>query len=301
MAGPLRADEGFRPSYRPAPARKPGVDPELIRLGGIALAAGAGLAFLVAGVSMLGHGHRALPVIEADARPVRIKPADPGGMKVTGAELGGAGAADAPQLMPAAEQPELRALKAQVREMQKQLARQAAATAAALKLAQEQKLAQAQKAQEAAARAALAAKLAQAAPASAGVKIAEAMPAAKTPGAGLVASANVARAAAIAPIERPAPPSLPVQTLELPLVPPAGTQVQLGAFKDEAAAREKWSELVRQLPDILGGRVPDIAAASAAGQTLWRLRTGDFTDVAQAASFCQRLKAHAIACNVAAF
>jgi len=287
MAGPLRADEGFRPSYRPAPPPRRGVDPEMQRLGLMALAVGGGIALLVSGASLLRGGHKSLPVIEAQAGPVRIKPLDPGGLKVTGAELSTGVNGEGQQLMPAPEQPELRALKAQVREMQKQLARQAAATAAAVKLAQAQAAAQA--AAKAAAQAA-----AQPVAKSAPTKLASATP--------MVTAAGVSKASATAVIERPVPPPALAPVLPLPSDPPGlGTQVQLGAFKDEAAARQKWAELVHDLPEILGGRVPDIAAASAAGQTLWRLRTGDFTDVAQAASFCQQLKAKSVACNVAAF
>lgn len=83
-------------------------------------AAGLGLVLLVGmGVWSFG-GHRAagVPVIEADARPLRVKPENPGGMIVVGANesvMGGHGdgAGEARDLAPEAERPDPQALRAQ--------------------------------------------------------------------------------------------------------------------------------------------------------------------------------------------
>jgi len=259
MAGPIRADNSFRPSYRPAPPAPGGLDPEVQRIGLIAAAVGAGIAIIVGAATLGRGGPHHLPVIEAEAGPIRVRPANPGGMTVTGAELGNTGNASEQQLMPTAEQPELRKLKAQMLEMKKQLAREEQVAAQTKKLAE----------------------LAAATP-----KIA--------------AVAPVAKASATALIERPAAP------VSVPL-PPAtvlasgGTQVQLAAFTDEKSARDAWAALTRKLPEILGGRVADVAPITVAGHTMWRVRTGEFGTVADATSFCAKLRAQSVACTVAAF
>jgi hypothetical protein len=66
---------------------------------------------------------------------VRVKPVDAGGMQVTGADFNPGG--DANQaLAPAAEQPQINALRAQLHAVKKELARQAAETAQVQKLAE---------------------------------------------------------------------------------------------------------------------------------------------------------------------
>src|ERR1700733_6225098 len=140
---PLQAD--FRPSYRlERPAPSLGMDPDMRRMGMLAAGVGGALALLF-GLSMLmHHGRQGVPVIDAQEGPVRIKPVDRGGMTVTGAEIGGGAVGQGPKLAPAAEKPEIQALKAQLSAMKRQLARQAADKAQAEQAA---KLAQAQAAQ----------------------------------------------------------------------------------------------------------------------------------------------------------
>jgi hypothetical protein len=107
------ARAGFaRPSYRPA---RPGaIDPDLLRMALVAVAICGVLALAVGASSMLRRGHHGVPVIEPLAGPVRIKPADPGGMKVMGAgDAAPAGAAE--KLAPPPERPQIAALRARVR------------------------------------------------------------------------------------------------------------------------------------------------------------------------------------------
>jgi hypothetical protein len=107
------ARAGFaRPSYRPA---RPGaIDPDLLRMACVAVAICGVLALAVGASSLLRRTHHGVPVIEPLAGPVRIKPADPGGMKVMGAEdAAPAGAAE--KLAPPPERPQIAALRARVR------------------------------------------------------------------------------------------------------------------------------------------------------------------------------------------
>ena len=130
-AGPR---EGFRPSYRPAPKRRV-LSADMTRMGVLAAGIGAAIVLFLAGHALMGHHKTGVPIIEAEAGPVRIKPVNAGGMQVTGADFNPGG--DANQaLAPAAEQPQINALRAQLHAVKKELARQAAETAQVQKLAE---------------------------------------------------------------------------------------------------------------------------------------------------------------------
>jgi hypothetical protein len=83
------------------------------------VAGGLAAAFLLAlgGYALSGHRQaRPVPVIEADSRPIRVKPDNPGGMQVAGQDddlLSGAADANAGKLGPAPETPQPQALRAQ--------------------------------------------------------------------------------------------------------------------------------------------------------------------------------------------
>jgi len=97
-----------RPSYRPQ--EKAGMDPEIKRMALVAGGFGALLALVIGAFSFSHSHHHGVPVIEALTTPVRIKPLDPGGMQVAGADDMGIGQAE--KLAPPSEKPELRALRA---------------------------------------------------------------------------------------------------------------------------------------------------------------------------------------------
>jgi hypothetical protein len=265
--------EGFRPSYRPARRQEAALDPDMKRLAMIAGAIGGVIALVFAGSSLMGHRHHGIPVIEAEAGPVRIKPENAGGMQVTGADLGlGIGTTQA--LAPAAEQPQINALRAQIHAMSKELARQAAETAQVAKLAE----------------AANAPKLAQASPA----KIAAAPLVQRASAQQRVAVPESPTSVSFKAAPPPAPP-------EPKIAAPGGPSVQLAAFTDEAAARAGWDSLVKKAPDLLGGRTPEITRIQIAGRAMWRLRTDGFGTVAEATSFCAKMRAHGADCAIAAF
>ena len=108
--GPVRTS--FTHSYR---SRRTGMDSGTKRL---LLAASALGCMLVGGMavwSLTGHRTAGIPTIEADTRPLRVKPENPGGMTAIGASEqmlrgGDDGVGD---LAPAAERPDPQALRAQ--------------------------------------------------------------------------------------------------------------------------------------------------------------------------------------------
>ena len=259
MAEPIGLNrEGFRPSYRPE-KRPSGLDPDMMRMGIVAAGFGGLLALAVGGAWLMRPAHHGVPVVEADAGPVRVKPENPGGMTVTGADFAGPSAAG-PHLAPAAEQPELSELHHQVRTMKRELARQAAENAQALKLAEA---------------------------------------AVARPRITSVAPVQHASAAAFEPTQEPDLPRF-AEAPQLAATS-SGTDVQFAAFTDAAAARTEWESLVKKTPELLGGRRPEITRTDAGGRIMWRLRTGGFASVADAAGFCAKMRARGADCSIAAF
>jgi hypothetical protein len=99
------------PMYRPSRDDEQGIDPGTRRI--VYLMGAGGLAILagIAVYSLTGRsGGDAVPVVQADQRPMRVKPADPGGMAVT-PETKRADPNDS-HLAPGTEEPNPRALLA---------------------------------------------------------------------------------------------------------------------------------------------------------------------------------------------
>lgn len=257
--------EGFRPSYRPAKPQQ-GFDPDMKRMGIVAAGIGGALALIFGASMLMGHHHHGVPVIEADAGPVRIKPLNAGGEQFTGAETGPA-ASTTQALAPAAEQPQINALRAQLKAVKKEVARQAAQTAQVAKLAE-----------------------------AGQSKIAAAPPVQR---ASATARVAIPETAIAAPAVKPAAIEAPLA--KEPASARGGAAVQLAAFTDEKAAQTGWDLLLKKTPDLLGGRTPEILKAQAGGRTMWRLRTGGFNTVTDAASFCAKMRDHGADCSIAAF
>ena len=69
----------------------------------------------------------------------------------------------------------------------------------------------------------------------------------------------------------------------------------------EQGAQAEWQRLAKRLPDLLADKHPVVQRAERDGKPVWRVRTGGFTDMADATSFCARLRAKNAPCTIAAF
>jgi Flp pilus assembly protein TadD len=85
---------------------------------------------------------------------------------------------------------------------------------------------------------------------------------------------------------------------EMPAASEHQPVVQLAALNSEEAAHDKWAELSTRFPALFGGRQPVYTQAERDGHTFWRVRTTGFQDVAQAQSFCARVRTAGGACAV---
>ena len=243
--------ESWRPQRRDAL-----FDPQIKRMavvaGGVVLVLGLGYG----GYSLIGRGPRAVPVIEADSRPVRVRPDNPGGMQVAGAEeqiMGGTASGQADMMAPPPEVPQPQVLRAQI-----QAARQPAPPP----------------------------------PPPPVQPVALSNPPAPPP-----------PAISAMPEQRPVPAAAKPLPAARAAVPPVagGTEVQLAAMETEAAAMAEWQRLAKRMPDLLASRHPAVQRADRDGKAIYRLRTGGFTDVAQATSFCTQVKAKGAGCSIASF
>lgn len=259
---------------------RPGMDPDTRRLMVFAGGLGVVLIALIGASSLIGHRSTEVPVVAADGRPIRVKPENPGGMKIDGAEndlFSGASDTANARLSAASETPDTRTLHT------------------------------------------------VAAPPPPVVDMPA--PAALVPPPALVnkpipaASVPTARIAPVVPPKPPAPAVIetraPATTETRPPAavearppavaethPPASGQqamVQLAAVASEEGARNEWQLMVKRMPDLLNGRQPVYSRTERDGRTFWRVRTAGFADVAQARTFCDRIRLKGAGCSVADF
>jgi hypothetical protein len=246
------------PAWRAAGLeRRERMDAGTRRLAIFAGAIGAALLVLVGVWSFSGRHPAGVPVIEGDSRPLRTKPADPGGLQVSGAndgilsgETDGKTAlapppeAPAPQALREAEKAAAPPPPAPPPPAPEQTERMAAATSTPT-------------------------------------------PPPPPP------RAEAARTEA-APARPAAPPARPAAK-------PAATGavvVQLGALETEEGAKTEWERLVHKYGELLAGHRPAISRVERAGKAYWRVRTGGFTDTAEAVLFCERVKQKGGGCAV---
>jgi hypothetical protein len=228
------------------------MDPATRRLALIASGLGGTLLAVIGGWTVYSHRASTVPVIQADNGPVRVKPDNPGGMQIAGANediLSGISGSGSSKLAPPPESPAPQALSTPP----------PAATPTPPAVVQPP------------------APVAVAAPAAVAPSQAVDKP---------VVSPE-RRIAVVAP-ERANPGA-------------KNTLVQLAAVRSEAAAKSEWQRLERQMPTLLGQHRPAFSKIDRNGQTLWRVRTGGFNDVADANAFCERVRAKGAGCSVADF
>ena len=247
------------------------------------------LVAIVVAWSSVGHHAGQVPVVQADQRPVRVKPANPGGMQIPGlsADTGvGTATASADALAPAPETPDPQALA-------RQPPRPAPAPLASGTIASGPITAAATPGTVPRGTAAPAG----AGPASVGTVrrvVAGAAPAMPAATESSLAAARPSQLATAAEADRSA--ASPAER-----APVGRTQVQLAAVGTETAARLEWHQLVHRMPGVLGTHHPVFSKVEHDGRTLWRVRTGEFATEAEAGQFCHEVKAKGGGCTVAVF
>ncbi len=70
---------------------------------------------------------------------------------------------------------------------------------------------------------------------------------------------------------------------------PGTRLVQLGAFDDEAQARDEWNRIALDFGPLMAGKGRVIQPAESAGRVFYRLRATGFADLAEARRFCAAL------------
>jgi hypothetical protein len=226
----------------------------------LAFAGGALGVLAVSGAVIWGvsrSGPRTIPVIEADSRPVKVRPEDPGGLRVP-------------------NQDQLVLEPASVR----RAAERNAGTHARLDRGPEAPAFDLLRQQ--------AAPPAPAQIAAAPIAVAPAAPALPPP----VAVTPVA----LPPVAQPVAPPVAAPATLAP-VAHGRAQVQLGALASEEAARGEWERLTRRVPELAGFQPRITKFEREGQATLYRLRTGGLADTAAARGLCEAVRAKGGACT----
>lgn len=265
------------PGYRSAPQRRAAEGRRMM------LAAGGVGVVLLLGVGgyfvATGGGPGSVPVIQAPATPLKVKPTDPGGLEVnsqTSALLSSAGTTGNASVAPGPEVPDPAALAAAAQQEQAPPAEPSPA------------------------------------PAAAASSVPTPPPAPPAPAPAAVAVPSIPETPAAPGSQRmamnvPAPSrtSGQVHNLAEEYRPPVDrdghVHVQLAALGSQEAATLEWQRLTHRMPALFAGRRPIYAQAHVNGHDYWRVRTAGFTSVNEAMKFCDDVRAHGGACTVASF
>jgi cell division septation protein DedD len=229
-----------------------------------AMTASAGGLFLAHREGKLRTGGEA-PLIQADQRAFKVRPEQPGGMKIQNQEMmvtNPGRQAPAERLLPPPEAP---------------MARPVAPPPPPVVEESEP-------------------------PAVAEAPPAPALPLPEGPPPASVASpAPVPSPPAVAAVPpRPAPP-VPAAAPPAPPPQPAATgrgfRLQIGALRSEGAARQEWDRLKRMHSDLLGGLGASTARADLGERgTFFRIQAGPIADAAKAERLCGELKRRHVGC-----
>lgn len=265
---------GFRGAqagrYGMGPRQRRGMDPDTQRLTMFAGGVAAVLLGLIGAFALTGrHGSgNGIPVVDADPRPIREKPLNPGGMKVDGAEndVFSAGSdRENAKLSAPAEAPNAKALQAEehdapaVIEMPKPVA-------------------------------------------SAPPPVFETpKPVVTSPNPAVEAPKPVETTAPPPALKvQAANPSPGVKPDSKPQSP-THMAVQFASVSSEDAAKSEWQRLTKRFPDQLQGRQPAFSKFEKDGKLFWRVRTAGFADIAAARTFCEQFRIKGGDCKVADF
>ncbi|MGE4527674.1 MAG: SPOR domain-containing protein [Rhodospirillaceae bacterium] len=238
---------------------------------GLAAAAGAAWYILGTGSSGTSTAPQEVPVVKSEKAPVKVRPADPGGLEVPNQDKLVYNRVDQNAVKPEVEH--LLPQPAQPKDLPK--------VPPADKLGDGM------------------------APLPAAPALPEAVKPVETAKVTPPPAAKPAEAPKSAPKAEAAKPA-PVAKAEAakPAAAPAkaGTgawQVQLAALREEASAQTEWTRAVKKAPEL--GKLPHqvIRADLGAKGVFYRLRAGDFANREQADALCDGLKAKGVGCVVA--
>ena len=103
---------------------------------------------------------------------------------------------------------------------------------------------------------------------------------------------------AVAPT--PAAPAPAPKTAPSPGNPSGGIRVQLGAFADQPSAEQAWIRIKGAHGDLLGNTSPNVSEFVPADgrKPVYRLQAGPFADLGRARNACAELKARKVDCIV---
>ncbi|MGY6769185.1 SPOR domain-containing protein [Komagataeibacter xylinus] len=223
-------------------------------------AAGLGgiLVIAIGGWSLFGHHEGGIAVLGPPPGPVRVKPADPGGMQILGAGDGMAADGGVMRLSPPPEQPQPDA-------MARQYAPPPGSDSADGGNASPP-------------------------PATAPAPAETPAPSGPAPQEPAQKPAEPARQAEESPATLPPP-------VPRALNEGSGAYgVQLAALDSQEAALKSWSQLLSRYPGVFGSYQPAVIKAERGGKTFYRLRIKGLSK-AQAASVCEKVKAKSLPCE----
>ncbi|KAB8123471.1 SPOR domain-containing protein [Komagataeibacter medellinensis] len=259
-----------------------GDDPLTRRLVYGAAGLGGVLVVAIGGWSLFGHHQGGIPVLGPPPGPVRVKPADPGGMQILGAADGMPADGGVMRLSPPPEQPQPDAMARQYGQTATGDDTGAAAPVGSAPPGPQPVPAQPP--------ADMAAAPAQPAP----PQPSPAQPAAQEEGTQDDAQDESPAAPPSAPRHLPAP---------TPRATSGASQgtgsygVQLAALDTHEAAQKSWSHLASRYPDLFGSYQPSVIEVQKGGKTLYRLRVKGLGK-AQATALCEKAKAKSLPCDL---
>jgi len=95
---------------------------------------------------------------------------------------------------------------------------------------------------------------------------------------------------------RPAAEPAPAQVREVRSVVPGSRLVQLGAYDNEALTRQAWERLVARNGDLLGSKSLYVERTTANARVFYRLRVAGFDSADQTRVMCEQLRARGVDC-----